>query len=130
MPYSAVTQPWPLPRSQGGSRSSTLALHSTCVSPNLMRHEPSAWRVKPGIISITRIWSGERPDGRMPAPVFRDPAQRLAAVALRVPPLRFAPSPLAHRRLTQAPPPPPAPAPLHRNPPPPRTPPPPPPHPP
>src|SRR3546814_13832162 len=84
MPYSAVTQPWPLPRSQGGSRSSTLALHSTCVSPNLMRHEPSAWRVKPGIISITRIWSGERPDGRMNAPVFRDTAQRLAVVALGV----------------------------------------------
>src|SRR3546814_12309379 len=81
MPYSAVTQPWPLPRSQGGSRSSTLALHSTCVSPNLMRHEPSALRVKPGIISITHISSVERPHGRLNATDFRDLAQRLAIVA-------------------------------------------------
>jgi hypothetical protein len=33
-PYSAVTQPSPLPRRNCGTRSSTLAVHSTRVSPN------------------------------------------------------------------------------------------------
>ena len=42
MPYSAVTQPRPWPLSQGGSRSSRLAVQCTCVLPNLIRHEPSA----------------------------------------------------------------------------------------
>ena len=40
MPYSAVTQPRPWPLSQGGTRSSRLAVHRTWVSPNLMRQEP------------------------------------------------------------------------------------------
>ncbi len=43
MPYSAVTQPLPPPRSQPGTRSSRLAVHSTCVSPNRTRQEPSAY---------------------------------------------------------------------------------------
>ena len=42
MPYSAVTQPWPLPRRNGGTPSSTLAVHSTCVSPKSTSTEPSA----------------------------------------------------------------------------------------
>jgi len=42
MPYSAVIQPWPLPRRNGGTVSSTLAVHSTCVSPNSTSTEPSA----------------------------------------------------------------------------------------
>ena len=46
MPYSAVTQPCPLPRRKGGTLSSTLAVHSTRVSPKLTSTEPSAWRVK------------------------------------------------------------------------------------
>ena len=46
MPYSAVTQPWPLPRRNGGTPSSTLAVHSTRVSPNSTSTEPSACRVK------------------------------------------------------------------------------------
>ena len=45
MPYSAVTQPSPLPRLCGGTFSSTEAVHSTLVSPNSISTEPSAWRV-------------------------------------------------------------------------------------
>src|SRR5690349_20025472 len=65
MPYSAVTQPRPELRIHGGTRSSTEAVHSTCVSPNRTRHEPSAWREKPGSSEILRSWSGARPDGRI-----------------------------------------------------------------
>src|SRR4051794_22637388 len=43
IPYSAVTQPWPLPRRKGGTFSSTLAVHSTRGSPKLTRQAPSAW---------------------------------------------------------------------------------------
>ena len=42
MPYSAVIQPWPLPRRNGGTLSSMLAVHSTRVSPNSTSTEPSA----------------------------------------------------------------------------------------
>ena len=45
MPYSAVTQPSPLPRLCGGTFSSTEAVHSTRVSPNSISTEPSAWMV-------------------------------------------------------------------------------------
>ena len=45
MPYSAVTQPSPLPRLCGGTFSSTDAVHSTLVSPNATSTEPSACRV-------------------------------------------------------------------------------------
>ena len=48
MPYSAVTQPRPWPLSQGGSRSSRLAVHRHVgiaeISP---RHEPSAYYPSP-----------------------------------------------------------------------------------
>src|SRR5690348_15877912 len=64
MPYSAITLPRPELRIQGGTRSSTEAVHSTCVSPNRTRHEASAWREKPGSSEILRSWSGARPDGR------------------------------------------------------------------
>ena len=40
--YSAVTQPLPEPRSHGGALSSSEAVQSTCVSPKVTRHEPSA----------------------------------------------------------------------------------------
>ena len=46
MPYSAVTQPRPVLRRNAGIVSSTLAVHSTRVSPNSISTEPSAWRVK------------------------------------------------------------------------------------
>ncbi len=55
MPYSAVTQPLPLPRSQGGSEFSTDAVHRTRVSPKETRQLPSAWRVKPASMLIARI---------------------------------------------------------------------------
>ena len=42
MPYSAVTQPWPRPRRNGGTLSSTLAVTRTLVWPKVTRHEPSA----------------------------------------------------------------------------------------
>ncbi len=42
MPYSAVTQPSPLPLRKGGTFSSTLTAHTTRVSPTSTRHEPSA----------------------------------------------------------------------------------------
>ena len=42
MPYSAVTHPFFRWRRNGGTRSSMLAVHSTRVSPRLIRTEPSA----------------------------------------------------------------------------------------
>ena len=44
--YSAVTQPLPVPRSHGGTRSSTDAVHSTRVRPNSTSTEPAANSVK------------------------------------------------------------------------------------
>ncbi len=41
MPYSAVTQPFPELRLNGGTRSSTLAVQITRVLPASMRTEPS-----------------------------------------------------------------------------------------
>ena len=40
MEYSAVTHPLPLPRIHGGTRSSTEAVHSTLVWPNVTSTEP------------------------------------------------------------------------------------------
>jgi hypothetical protein len=45
MPYSAVTQPEPLPFRKGGTFSSTLAVQRTFVWPTSISTEPSAWRV-------------------------------------------------------------------------------------
>jgi hypothetical protein len=42
MEYSAVTQPRPVPRIQGGTRSSTEAVHSTFVCPNVTSTDPGA----------------------------------------------------------------------------------------
>src|SRR3546814_5751552 len=64
MPYSAVTQPSPLPRRKPGTRFSTLAVHSTRVSPKLTSSEPSAWRVKARSMRTSRHWLGARPLGR------------------------------------------------------------------
>ena len=65
MPYSAVTQPLPSPFIHGGTLSSTVAVHSTWVSPNLTRHDPSAWRDMPRSSVTARISSARRPDGLM-----------------------------------------------------------------
>ena len=43
MPYSAVTQPLPVLRRNGGTRSSTLAVQITLVRPASMKTDPSAW---------------------------------------------------------------------------------------
>jgi hypothetical protein len=67
MPYSPVTQPLPLPRIQIGTRSSTLAVHSTRVSPNSASTLPSACRVKSGIKLTLRISFAWRPLGRIVA---------------------------------------------------------------
>ena len=53
MPYSAVTQPCPLPFRNRGTESSTDALHKTLVSPNSIRTEPSAYLVYPLVIEIS-----------------------------------------------------------------------------
>ena len=45
MEYSAVTHPLPEPRIQGGTRSSTEAVHNTLVCPNVTRTEPGAMTV-------------------------------------------------------------------------------------
>ena len=42
MPYSAVIQPLPLLRRNGGTRSSSLAVQITLVSPISINTEPSA----------------------------------------------------------------------------------------
>ena len=64
MPYSAVTQPRPVLRKNGGTRSSTLAVHSTWVPPKRTRQEPSAYLEKPGSRLISRKASRARPEAR------------------------------------------------------------------
>ena len=54
MPYSAVTQPPPLPAIQRGTLSSTDAVQMTRVSPSEISAEPVALRTKPGSISTGR----------------------------------------------------------------------------
>ena len=46
------------------TRFSTVAVHSTRVSPKVTRTEPSAWRVKPRWMRTSRICAGARPLGR------------------------------------------------------------------
>ena len=63
MPYSAVIQPLPLPLRNAGTPSSTLAVHSTRVSPSSTSTEPSACRVKPRVMRSGRSWSGDARSG-------------------------------------------------------------------
>jgi len=65
MPYSAVTQPRPLPLRKGGTRSSTLAVQITRVSPNSTSTDPSACLVNWRVIRIGRSSSAARLLGRM-----------------------------------------------------------------
>src|SRR5256884_9358328 len=65
MPYSAVIQPGPWPLSQGGSRSSSVAVTSTWVSPNFTKQEPSAYLTTPRSSETARSSSGARRLGRM-----------------------------------------------------------------
>src|SRR5579885_1210371 len=65
MPYSAVIQPRPCPLSQGGRRSSRLAVTSTWVSPNFTKQEPSAYLTTPRSSETLRNSSTCRPLGRI-----------------------------------------------------------------
>ena len=57
MAYSAVTHPRPLSFRNGGTLSSTHAVHSTHVSPHLTSTLPEACFVKLRTNSIGRNWS-------------------------------------------------------------------------
>src|SRR5688500_566365 len=63
--YSAVTQPRPLPRSQGGIRSSTEAVQITLVRPISTRTDPEAKSVKSRVKLRGRRSSGPRPSARV-----------------------------------------------------------------
>ena len=52
-------------QADGGTRSSMDAVHSTWVSPNFARHDPSAYLATPGSKVTGRITSRARPEGRM-----------------------------------------------------------------
>src|SRR4029077_10716661 len=81
IPYSAVIQPRPWPLSHGGNRSSSVAVTSTWVSPNLTMQEPSAYLTTPRSNVTARSSSGARRLGRMgspPARVFAGRACRCA----------------------------------------------------
>src|ERR1700722_15470652 len=65
MPYSAVTQPFPLLRKNGGTRSSTLAVQMTRVLPASMSTEPSACGRKSGVSVVGRRTFGGRLSDRM-----------------------------------------------------------------
>src|SRR5579862_2649600 len=65
MPYSAVIQPRAWPLSQGGSRSSRLAVTSTWVSPNFTKQEPSAYLTTPRSSDTLRNSSTCRRLGRI-----------------------------------------------------------------
>src|SRR5262249_38577152 len=79
MPYSAVTQPAPLPRRKGGTDSSTEAVHKTWVSPMAIQTEPSAYLFTPVLIVTDRNSSLRRPSTRMVVPL-----SSIALIALHV----------------------------------------------
>ena len=54
MPYSAVSQPWPRPARNGGTRSSRAAVHITRVRPISIRTAPGAVSTKPGVMRTGR----------------------------------------------------------------------------
>src|SRR5690606_9740800 len=64
IPYSAVTHPWPVPRSHAGTFSSMVAVQITRVSPTEMSTEPSACLTNPRSMRMGRISSTLRPSGR------------------------------------------------------------------
>ena len=61
MPYSAVTQPCPLPRKNGGMFSSIVAVQMTLVLPQAISTEPSACGRKLGVMVMGRNASAARP---------------------------------------------------------------------
>src|SRR5439155_18390173 len=80
MPYSAVTQPLPVLRKNGGTRSSTLAAHTTFVRPTSMSTDPSACARKPGVMRVGRSWVEERPSVRVMRYPFEALGERMAEV--------------------------------------------------
>ena len=75
IPYSAVTQPRPLPAIHLGTSSFTDAVQITRVPPAEISADPVAVLTKPGSIAISRSSSGERP-----SLLIRQPPSRLAHV--------------------------------------------------
>src|SRR5205823_10181594 len=65
MPYSAVTQPLPLLRRNGGTRSSTLGVQMSFVRATSISTDPSACGRNPGVIVVGRSCEGERPSVRV-----------------------------------------------------------------
>src|SRR5215207_204811 len=64
IPYSAVTQPLPCPRRNGGTRSSMEAAQITRVLPTSMRTEPSGCNWKWGVMRVRRRSPGDRESAR------------------------------------------------------------------
>ena len=64
MAYSAVTQPARELRRHAGTPSSTVAVHRTRVSPNVTRHDPSAFFITLRSRVTGRIWSHARSNER------------------------------------------------------------------
>jgi hypothetical protein len=59
--YSAVIQPWPLPRNQRGTPASSVMVHNTFVRPIEQRTDASGFSVKSGCKSTGRNSSLARP---------------------------------------------------------------------
>src|SRR6187402_2448631 len=80
MPYSAVTQPLPVLRRNGGTRSSTLAVQITFVRPTSIRTEPSACARKPGVMVVGRRSEGARPSLRVMNYPFQALGERMPQI--------------------------------------------------
>src|SRR6476619_4926353 len=80
MPYSAVTQPLPVLRRNGGTRSSTLAVQITLVRPTSISTDPSACARKPGVMVVGRSCAGERPSLRVMYYPFKALGERMPQV--------------------------------------------------
>src|SRR5215813_3844970 len=85
MPYSAVTQPAPLPRRKESTASSTEAVHKTRVSPMAIKTEPSAYLFTPVLMVTGRSSSLRRPSTRIIVPL-----SGIALIALPLPGLTLA----------------------------------------
>ena len=70
MAYSAVSQPIPVFFKKGMAPSSSKAVHSTRVSPQLMSTEPPLVLVKSGISSTGRSSAAPLPSKRLKSSIF------------------------------------------------------------
>ena len=80
MPYSAVTQPLPELRRNGGTRSSIVAVQITRVRPTSMSTEPSACARNPGVTLVGRSSAAERPSVRVMSYPLKALRQRMPQV--------------------------------------------------